>query len=253
MLRKLFKPKTINRSEAYAPGPATESVPSITYEELTNSFTKITKVLDDNSKILELFPIIKELKELLDDNPNLDSTRIVQLQQRINKLRETPQIETFLTAKLADIPANLPYYYTYLKDNNLKIERVGTYNIITIKEDAGDTVVDVTHLNNLIQWYNQGTYCYNYSKSTEDERIKCIENIIKWTTYIKRNIDEIIKKLKPVNISLGGSTLQKTNLRVQINNQTRVVYLNKYKTQYVKYNNEYMPLSKAKKLEKNKH
>ena len=68
------------------------------------------------------------------------------------------------------------------------------------------------------------------------------------STILEKLYEEIDKIFKP--LSTGGSNpLQKTNLRVQINNQTRVVYLNKYKTQYVKYKGEFLPLKKAMRLE----
>ena len=52
--------------------------------------------------------------------------------------------------------------------------------------------------------------------------------------------------------SAGSTTtkpLQKTNRKIQINGQSRVVYLNKYNTEYIKYKGEYLPLKKAMRLE----
>lgn len=74
-------------------------------------------------------------------------------------------------------------------------------------------------------------------------------------SYIKEDVKSIILNsiTKYVNTTSnleGGSysNFKKTNRRVKINNQVRVVYVNKYKTEYVKYKGGFKTVKKALKM-----
>jgi hypothetical protein len=79
-------------------------------------------------------------------------------------------------------------------------------------------------------------------------KLKNIENI-----DLPGNINDLTRQaanaifLSLLQSSSGGSAskFKKTNMRVEINGRNRVVYINKYKTQYIKNKNEFITVHKA--------
>lgn len=148
-------------------------------------------------------------------------------------------------------PINIPIIYNH-ETKEYK------YNIGTTPIEFTGTDINDYRRTILVQLTSTsvGKLVVNISIYTSEQNIiksgdlgNNVENNL--STIITAAINEYYNKS---NSTQGGSKppiqpLQKTNRKVQIKNQSRVVYLNKYNTEYIKYKGEFLPLKKAMRLE----